>query len=161
MYWRGKSSNLSIVPMYCSDQECWDWVTSQSVFELEADHLLKTAVAKRNQLFYIDMYFSEPDCIFKDFILRIEPLFESTILRDNREWIEQLHDWLPSTLQNKDMKLCYRASVNGWASSAFHNLCDDKGPTVVLIESGLYVFGGFAAASWGGNHCLFVNISLV
>ena len=88
----------------------------------------------------------------------VEALFESTILRGHKGWIEQLHDWLPSTLQNKEMKLCYRASVNGWASSTFHNLCDNKGPTVVLIESGQYVFGGFAAASWGGNHCLLLKL---
>ena len=96
-----------------------------------------------------------PDCIFHDFILRVKPLFKSTIPRGNREWIGQLPKWLPSTLQHKNMKLCYKASVNGRASSTFHNLCDNKGPTVVLVESGKYVFGGFAAAPWGGKHWLF------
>ena len=101
-----------------------------------------------------------PDCIFHDVILRVEPLFRSTILRGNGEWIEQLHKWLPFTLQDKNIKLCYKASVNGWASSTFHNLCDNKGPTVVLVESGKYVFGGFAAAPWGGKHWLLKIISL-
>jgi hypothetical protein len=49
------------------------------------------------------------------------------------------------------MKLCYRASDNGWASSTFHNFCDNKGPTVVLVIVGKYVFGGYAAAAWGGK----------
>ena len=84
----------------------------------------------------------------------IEPLFGSTVLRGNREWIEQLQEWLPTQLREKNMKLCYRASVNGWAASTFHSLCDKKGPTVVLVESGLYVFGGFASVEWGGKHQL-------
>ncbi len=52
------------------------------------------------------------------------------------------------------MKLCYRASVNGWASSTFHSMCDNKGPTVVLVKSGQYVFGGYAATQWGGESYL-------
>ena len=40
--------------------------------------------------------------------------------------------------------------------STFHSLCDKKGPTstVVLVESRLYVFGGFASVEWGGKHQL-------
>ena len=50
------------------------------------------------------------------------------------------------------IKLCYRASVQGWASSIFHTFCDNKGPTVVLIKSGPYIFGGYAASHWGGGN---------
>jgi hypothetical protein len=82
---------------------------------------------------------------------RIELLFASTVLKGNKEWIEQLKNWLPSEVQEKKMKLCYRASVNGWAASTFHSFCDSKGPTVVLVRSGLYVFGGYAAERWGGK----------
>ena len=85
------------------------------------------------------------------FCFLIEPFFASIVLRDNKEWIEQLEKWLPSDVQEKNLKLCYRASVNGWASRTFHSLCDNKGPTVVLVKSGQYVFGGYAAFSWGGK----------
>ena len=89
------------------------------------------------------------------FCFQIEPLFASTVLRGNQEWIEQLEKWLPSDVQEKTLKLCYRASVNGWASSTFHSFCDNKGPTVVLVKSGQYVFGGYAAAQWGGKSLSF------
>jgi hypothetical protein len=89
---------------------------------------------------------------------RIELLFTSTVLGGNEEWIEQLKEWLPSEVQDKKMKLCYRASVNGWASSTFHSFCDSKGPTVVLVKSGQYVFGGYAAAQWGGK---FLSLKIV
>ena len=81
----------------------------------------------------------------------IETLFGSTVLEGNSEWIDQLQQWLPLQLEEKKMKLCYRASDNGWASSTFHNFCDNKGPTVVLVKVGKYVFGGYAAAAWGGK----------
>ena len=85
------------------------------------------------------------------FCFLIEPVFASTVLRGNDKWIEQLEKWLPSDVQEKTPKLCYRASVNGWASSTFHSFCDYKGPTVVLVKSGQYVFGGYAATQWGGK----------
>ena len=89
----------------------------------------------------------------------IEPFFASTVRRGNQEWIEQLEKWLPSDVQEKNLKLCYRASVNGWASSTFHSFCDNKGPTVVLVKSGQYVFGGYAAFPWGGKSLSFKNAS--
>ncbi|CAB4001290.1 basement membrane-specific heparan sulfate proteoglycan core -like [Paramuricea clavata] len=82
---------------------------------------------------------------------RKETLFASTVLEGNSEWTDQLQQWLPSQLQETKMKLCYRASDNGWASSTFHQFCDNKGPTVVLVKVGKYVFGGYAAAAWGGS----------
>ena len=77
--------------------------------------------------------------------------FNSKVLKGYKDWIEQLQKWLPSQLQQKKMKLCYRASENGWAASTFHSFCDNKGPTVVLVKSGSYVFGGYANEQWGGK----------
>ncbi|MBK7149344.1 MAG: TLD domain-containing protein [Bacteroidetes bacterium] len=46
--------------------------------------------------------------------------------------------------------LLYRKSVHGASSSTFHSLCDNQGPTLVLIKNDATntVFGGFANASW-------------
>ena len=48
-------------------------------------------------------------------------------------------------------KLLYRASENGPTSKAFHQCCDLKGPTLVVIKStdGM-IFGGFTTQSWSG-----------
>lgn len=45
--------------------------------------------------------------------------------------------------------LLYRASRDGWESSTFHRLCDNRGPTLTVVAtvSG-YAFGGYASQSW-------------
>jgi hypothetical protein len=46
-------------------------------------------------------------------------------------------------------EILYQGSVDGFASSAFHSKCDNKGPTLVIVRSEFNkVFGGFASVSW-------------
>jgi hypothetical protein len=43
----------------------------------------------------------------------------------------------------------YKASSNGFGASAFHSLCDNKGPTLTLIKTVAgHTFGGFTTISW-------------
>ena len=65
-------------------------------------------------------------------------------------------NWLKETVAIKDMtiggdKLLYRASRDGWAASIFHSCCDNKGPTVTVIKSGNYIFGGYTEQEWKGK----------
>lgn len=47
------------------------------------------------------------------------------------------------------MELIYRGSRDGMNSNSFHNKCDNKGPTYVIIKNGKgNIFGGFASISW-------------
>jgi hypothetical protein len=50
-------------------------------------------------------------------------------------------------------KLLYQGSKDGFTGSAFHQKCDDQGPTFTIIkakQSG-NVFGGYTDRSWAGN----------
>lgn len=51
-------------------------------------------------------------------------------------------------ITNARDKLLYRASRDGWAASHFHSCCDNAGPTVTVIESGNYIFGGYTDQNW-------------
>ena len=57
--------------------------------------------------------------------------------------------------------LIYRASRDGWHSSRFHALCDYKGPTVTVVKSGNYIFGGYTEQSWDGKHYNYLDRSLL
>jgi len=58
---------------------------------------------------------------------------------------------LPKSLQNKDFKLLFRASRDGYQISTFHQKCDSKGANIVIIESTLgHVFGGYISLGWAG-----------
>ena len=50
------------------------------------------------------------------------------------------------------MELIYRGTRDGSSSEKFHELCDNKGPTVVLYKNDKgNIFGGFASIPWQNN----------
>ena len=75
-----------------------------------------------------------------------EPFRESTILT-NVEHRKILKGWLPRAMVG-EWRLLFRASRDGFAASAFHFKCDNKGPTVTVVKSGVNIFGGFTEKPW-------------
>ena len=75
----------------------------------------------------------------------------SLILGNNNDYKKILKNWINP---NKKIKaeLLYRLSRDGDLYQTFHNKCDNKGPTLVLIndDSGLKT-GGFTPLSWDPN----------
>ena len=63
---------------------------------------------------------------------------------DNHQDI--LLDWLPPNVATQ--QLLYRASRDGRRVKDFHHYCDGKGPTLVLMKHGDYIFGGYTEKSW-------------
>ena len=86
------------------------------------------------------------------FIDGLVGLKTSSILGDEPDYQVLLCKWL----QDKEMKtipyLLYSAEADGWSAAKFHEHCDNKGPTLVLIESEHgCIFGGSTSQLWGGN----------
>ena len=78
-------------------------------------------------------------------------LGNSVILTNDVGKISQLNTWLLPHLQSSVRSywnLCYRATSYGWRSSTFHSYCDNRGPTVVIVRAGGYIFGGYNDNSW-------------
>ena len=47
------------------------------------------------------------------------------------------------------MELLYRGTKDGMSGEAFHNKCNNKGPTITLIKNDKgYIFGGYASIDW-------------
>ena len=61
------------------------------------------------------------------------------------EYIGKLLEWTGS----KSLELLYRGTRDGTQPKNFHDLCDNKGPTITLFknEKG-NIFGGYASISW-------------
>ncbi|KAL9951581.1 hypothetical protein ACROYT_G044265 [Oculina patagonica] len=80
--------------------------------------------------------------------LKARPFNDSAILSSDQR--QTLIDWLKDTLTSASHNyvLLYRASRNGWAAANFHSCCDNKGPTVTVVKSGNYIFGGYTEESW-------------
>ena len=91
--------------------------------------------------------------------LKVSCFKDSAILSfDLREilmtWLKEIR-----TITNDGDKLLYRASRDGWAASNFHSCCDNKGPTVTVVKSGNYIFGGYTDQHWDGKSCLKIPIT--
>ena len=90
-----------------------------------------------------------------------QPFKDSTILSTKHKQVF-VNDWLKEKLKSgqSDFVLIYRASREGWSSSDFHTHCDDKGPTVSVVKSGNYIFGGYTEQSWNGK-CFWIDLVTV
>ena len=67
----------------------------------------------------------------------------------NEQYDGKLREWLGNDYK---WKLLYRSSEHGYSAQSFHEYCDNKGPTLVVIKSsGEWIFGGYTTKSWSGN----------
>ena len=49
-------------------------------------------------------------------------------------------------------ELIFKMTTNGYTPKNFHDYCDNKGPTLTLIETkNNNIFGGFTPLSWNSN----------
>ena len=78
-------------------------------------------------------------------------LMQDTVILKNEE---KLIRHLLGFLNNRTslLKLCYRASLHGWSCQQFHQQCDGKVNTVVLVKVGNYIFGGYTDQTWQGEN---------
>ena len=73
---------------------------------------------------------------------------DTVILKYEEKLIRHLLGFLNNRIS--PLKLCYRASLHGWSSQQFHQQCDDKESTVVLVKVRSYIFGGYTDQTWQG-----------
>ena len=73
----------------------------------------------------------------------------------NQQYDGKLKEWIDDC----KWKLLYRASEHKYTAKSFHEYCDDKGPTLIVIKSsGGWIFGGYTTQSWSGKGILVYNI---
>ena len=82
-------------------------------------------------------------------------LLGSSLIVKNETHQSALQSWLPP---NAICSLLFRASTDGNTPVDFHRYCDNKGPTLVLIKSGEYIFGGYTSKSWESGKQLTHNL---
>ena len=76
---------------------------------------------------------------------------------DHKNYTEKLISFLSPvllSLQRSWFVRCWHAKTDGSAASTFHDNCDGKGPTVTIIKSGSYIFGGYTDVSWHSSKYL-------
>jgi serine/threonine protein kinase len=81
--------------------------------------------------------------------LKNQPLsLNSLILNNNEKYIYNLKNWINPYSKIKS-DLLYRMTKDGETFKIFHELCDNKGPTLTLIKiKNGEIIGGFTPISW-------------
>ena len=102
----------------------------------------------------VEAEFYQVEGIIND--LRAGSFNDSSIL--SRDQCQILMNWLKDTwaLKVADSFPCllYRASRDGWAAGDFHAVCDNRAPTLTVVKSGDYTFGGYTEQFWAGKFFL-------
>lgn len=80
----------------------------------------------------------------------------SSVIIKNEYHCEALQSWLPPGATFSPL---YRSSTDGKRPADFHRYCDNKAPTIVVIKSGEYIFGGYTSKSW--QSCKFFNCCFI
>ncbi|KAK8813394.1 hypothetical protein WA158_002986 [Blastocystis sp. Blastoise] len=66
----------------------------------------------------------------------------------SNEFAYYIHKWIP----NKEWKIIYKGTKNGFSPSSFHKCCDNRGETLIVLYSRNNnvdcVFGGYTSVSW-------------
>ena len=76
-------------------------------------------------------------------------LNDSKIIKGNIEYIKSLRKWINPENKNIKDELLYRLSDDGEDVSKFHELCDNKGPTLTLFEiNDSNITGIFTSIPW-------------
>ena len=82
------------------------------------------------------------------------PFLKESVINEE-QYDSYLREWLGSDYK---WRLLYRASEHQYTSKSFHECCDDKGPTLVIIKSsGGWIFGGYTTQSWSG-YCIYYDM---
>ena len=83
----------------------------------------------------------------QDFFYPIySPFLKESIINEGQSYDDKLREWLGNDYR---WKLLYRASEHGYTAESFHECCDNKGPTLVIIKSSEgWIFGGYTTQSW-------------
>ena len=97
--------------------------------------------------------------IIDDLTSRAEPKFHESLILNSDQTVTLVNMLPPDDSELREVVLLYRASRDGWSSSDFHRLCDDKGPTITVVKVGKNVFGGYTEQSWDGTCSFFYRFS--
>jgi len=77
---------------------------------------------------------------------------DSNILKESKrenELIEKINEWI----KIKRMELIYRGTRDGSSCNDFHNKCDNKGESIILIKNDKdNIFGGYTSYPWGKDN---------
>ena len=78
----------------------------------------------------------------------------SSIINDDFNKQNSIVNWIRDKVNKNEIsfKLIFKMTVNGYEGKNFHQYCDKKGPTLILIKTTKNrIFGGFTPLDWANS----------
>ena len=86
--------------------------------------------------------------IINKYLNKINKKFLDGIVNNENDQ-KLIFSWIDNNNDNISAKLIYSATIDGDDSNTFHNLCDNVGPTLVLVKTtNNQIFGGYTKENW-------------
>ncbi|KAJ5070991.1 kelch-like protein [Anaeramoeba ignava] len=83
--------------------------------------------------------------------------FKSEIIQE-REHKKKIREWINDDYFFSKMKKGYSAKRDGFDCKKWHDICDDKGKTLVIIKTkDDFIFGGFTPVGWSRGNSRFIR----
>ena len=137
-------SKYSIDHLYKYSDIIWEYITTYNI----SDESLKQFDDEQELLNDLDNVY----CYDSSIRLKISRYYfknPSKFLPNTQLVSQQYDSYLKEWVGDYKWKLIYRASEDGYSGESFHEYCDDRGPTLIIIKSsGGWLFGGYTTKSW-------------
>ena len=146
--WENDNLNLLI-------NECINFENNIQIIET-----IKEKVDESNMLKYVQIKFVKNNekeiyeelkkfgsCEKHNYLLIIK---DSLIINNNINYYEILYKWI-NPKSNIEAKLLYRKSKDGDSYNNFHQLCDKKGKTLILIKAENFIIGAYTPIDWNSS----------
>eukprot|EP00985_Skeletonema_marinoi_P015000 scaffold7652_cov80-Skeletonema_marinoi.AAC.1 len=89
------------------------------------------------------------DCQLAIFGINVPPQSPGSDIVKQYSQLNTIHQWLKEDGSDGGLELLYRSSRDGLSNKAFHNKCDNKGRTLLVIETDTgEIMGGYTNKSW-------------
>lgn len=90
----------------------------------------------------------------KTLSISLEPISPNASFKDSKILLKPEHkEYVREELfsDRVSFNLLFKAKDNDYKSSRFHQLCDDQGPTLTIIQVNDKIFGGFTDCPWASE----------
>jgi hypothetical protein len=110
--------------------------------------------AERSSLFGVNSFKVDDIEVYS-----IEPIHFEDIKNDIGNYIATNNIFQKMGANPNAVRLLYKAKRDGFGSNTFHNLCDNKGPTITFIRANNKISGGYTSQSWTSrNSYVYVDL---
>jgi hypothetical protein len=142
--------NLTIVNKELNENEKLSQIVSNLVNDMQELKKENNQMKEKiEELMKFKLKYEEEEKRKKELIEKCHNFKNSSILKD-RDKMKMISEWIMPN-RNIIYTQIYKASKDGATGKDFHRCCDNKGPTVTLIESTSgYIFGGYISITWEG-----------